>query len=102
MNGTVDPDFIRFFFPVPIQEEIALRWARRLACLIGKRMIELRPETTLAEIIEWATECNVDPIDFAMVFEPELRWAFVAFLEDSDQPTFREMVEQFAGCFAPS
>jgi len=47
MNGTIDPNFIRFFFSVSVQEQIALRWARRLARLIGERVIDLRPETTL-------------------------------------------------------
>jgi len=51
-------------------------------------------------MIEWAEECKVDPIDFAVVFEPELRRAFISFLDDSDQTTFRDMVEQFAECFA--
>src|SRR5437899_1566328 len=101
MNATVDPDFIRLFFPAPVQEEIALRRARRLACLIGEHVVELRPETKLGEMIEWAAQCKVDPMDFAMIFEPELRRALASFLEDSDQPTFRDMVEQLAGCFGP-
>ena len=101
MNSGIDPDFIGLFFPLPVQEEIAVRWARRLARTVGKRVIELRPETTLEEIMQWATECSVDPIDFAMVFEPELRGCLASFLEDSDTTTFRYMVQRFAQCFAP-
>lgn len=101
MNASIDPNFIGLFFPVPIQQEIALRWARRLARVIGERVNDLRPETTLAEILDWAAESKVDPIDFAVVFEPELRGAFASFLDDPDDATFRQMVEHFAACFAP-
>ena len=98
-GSTVDVEFIRFFFPAPIEEEIALRWARRLAGVVGSRALELRPDTTLSEMLERAAEARVETIDFAVVFEPELRRSFASFLDDSDQSTFREMVQHFAEWF---
>jgi hypothetical protein len=92
----LDVEFIRLFFHTLVQEEIAFRWANRLQKLIGPRVLELRPTTTLAEILEWAAVRKVDTMDFVVVFEPELRRAFSAFLEDAEDTTFREMVEHVA------
>jgi len=94
-----DVSFIGFLFADALEEEIALRWARRLARLLGPYAALLRPETPLSEILEWAALCHVDPFDFAMVFEPELRSAARDFLDDPENTTFREMVVCFANCF---
>src|SRR5258708_4431046 len=98
-NSIIDVEFIRFFFPAPVEEEIAIRWARRLAKLVDGHVLELRPETTLAEMLAWAATRHVEPIDFAVVFEPELRKDFAAFLGDCEHATFREMVQHFAAWF---
>ena len=92
-----DVDFIRLFFPGSVEEEIAARWASRLALLIGPRIVELRPETTLAEMLEWAVTKSADTTDFVVVFEPELRMQLAFFLEDPDHATFREMVQYVGG-----
>jgi len=38
-------------------------------------------------------------MDFALVFEPELRMDLEEFLDYSEQVTFREMVQHYAGRF---
>jgi hypothetical protein len=66
---------------------------------VGERVLELRPETTLAEILRWAATTKVDTIDFVVVFEPELRMDLAGFLDDSEHATFREMVQHYATRF---
>ena len=95
----VDVEFIRLFFRAPDEEEIAHRWASRLGRLLGPRVLELRPETTLSEMLRWGAMSRVESIDFVVVFEPELRIDFASFLDDSDHTTFREMVQHYARRF---
>lgn len=92
-------EFIRLLFADPVEEEIAHRWATRLALLIGPQALDLRPETTLREMLRWAATAQVDSIDFTVVFEPELRMAFAEFLDCSNDSTFRAMVQHYAGRF---
>lgn len=92
-SSSLNVEFIRLFFRSPVHEEIAVRWARRLAELLGPRSSQLRPETTLAELMQWAVEGRVNSIDFALVFEPEMRREFSLFLDDAEYVTFREMVD---------
>ena len=98
-SKSVDVEFIRLLFPDPVEEEIAHRWAMRLAKLFGGEVLKLRPETTLAEILSWAVAAKVDSMDFVVVFEPELRMEFAQFLDDCDEATFREMVQHSAKRF---
>jgi hypothetical protein len=95
----VNMEFIGIFFPVALEEEIALRWARRLGALLGARALELRPETTLTEMLGWAAERRAGGFDFTLVFEPELRRHLKAFLADSDAFTFRDMVRWVANWY---
>ena len=95
-NKGIDVEFIRLLFRDPTEEEIAHRWATRIALLVGGEVLKLRPETTLMEILNWAVQCNVDSMDFVFVFEPELRMDFAQFLDDYKVVTFREMVQQCA------
>jgi len=99
VSAQTDVSFIAFLFTDALEEEIALRWARRLAPLVGPYAALLRPETPFSDILEWAALCHVDPFDFAMVFEPELRSVTREFLDDPENITFREMVVYFANCF---
>jgi hypothetical protein len=85
-------EFIGIFFPAPMEEAFALRWARRLGVLLGPKAAELRPETTLGELLDWAAERRVASLDFTVVFEPELRRQMKIFLRDPDAFTFRDMV----------
>lgn len=98
----VNIEFIRLLFRSRIEEEVAYRWASRLGRLIGPRIMELRPDTTLTELLNWAASSGVDSIRFVLVFEPELRMDLALFLDYSDHATFREMVEyytvRFRGC----
>ena len=95
----VEVKFIRLLFTDPIQEEIAYRWASRFARLIGGQALNLRPETTLAEMLKWAATARVDSMDFLVVFEPELRMEFAEFLDYSEHTTFRDMVQHYAKRF---
>lgn len=92
-------EFIRLLFIDSIEEAIAYRWASRYAALVGPQAEQLRPATTLTEMLNWAAVANVDSMDFVMVFEPELRMDFSEFLDYSDDVTFREMVQHYARRF---
>lgn len=94
-NSEIDVGFIRLLFRSPVEELIAYRWAKRLAALLDRRVMQLRPDTTLAQILGWAAAADVDSMDFVVVFEPELGMEFAEFLDYSDHTTFREMVEHY-------
>jgi hypothetical protein len=98
-NQNVEVEFIRLLFANPVEEEIAHRWASRFARLVGSQVLQLRPQTTLAEMLGWAATVNADSMDFAVVFEPELRMDLAEFLDYSDEATFREMVQHYAKRF---
>ena len=95
----VNVEFIRLLFADPVEEEIAHRWAFRFAVLIGAQALQLRPGTTLAEMLRWAAVAGVGSMDFVVVFEPELRMEFAGFLDYCEHATFREMVEHYASRF---
>ena len=95
-KSEVDVGFIRLLFRSPVEELIAYRWAKRLAGLLGQRATQLRPDTTLSQLLTWAATAGVDSMDFVVVFEPELGMEFADFLDYSDHTTFREMVEHYA------
>lgn len=92
-------EFIRLLFKSRIEEEIAFRWATRLGAILGPQAEQLRPETTLAEMLKWAVLGNISSVRFLLVFEPELRMDFAGFLELPDQVTFRDMVRHYAARF---
>jgi len=95
-KSEADVGFIRLLFKSPVEELIAYRWAKRLAGLLGQRAMQLRPETTLSQILAWSAAAGVDSMDFVVVFEPELGMELAGFLDYSDHATFREMVEHYA------
>ena len=88
--------FVGLFFTESVEEEIACTWATRLAEVVGARVLGLRPTTTLYDMLEWGVAAKADPMDFVVVFEPELRMGFARFLDDAEHVTFREMVEHTA------
>ena len=98
-SQSVNMDFMRLLFTDPVQEQIAHRWATRFADLLGPQALQLRPSTTLSEMLQWAAGAQVDTMDFVVVFEPELRMQFAQFLDERDHMTFREMVEHYAERF---
>ena len=95
----VNVEFVRLLFRSRVQEEVAHRWASRLARLLGPRIMQLRPGTTLAELLAWATTAGVESIEFAFVFEPELRLEFAEFLDHAEHVAFRELVEHYTARF---
>src|SRR5262245_20359164 len=95
----VDVSFIRLLFPDVVEEQIAWRWAARLAVLIDAGALKLRPETRLIEIMTWAMAARVDTMNFVVVFEPELGMDLTRFLDDYETATFREMVQYCANRF---
>src|SRR5262245_59219090 len=96
LTQELDVRFIRLLFKSPIEGLIAHRWATRLGKLLGPRVMELRPDTTLSELLRWAAAAGAYSMDFVVVFEPELGMQFAEFLEYSDHATFREMVVHYA------
>jgi len=66
---------------------------------LGPHVTQLRPGTTLSELLVWAAILGVDSMDFALVFEPEHRMEFAEFLDEAEQVTFRELVEHYAARF---
>jgi len=92
-------EFIRLLFKSHVEEEVAHRWASRLSRLLGPRVMQLRPSTTLSDLLGWAATSGVDSMDFALVFEPELRMEFGEFLDHAEHVTFRELVEYYAARF---
>ena len=101
-KSEVDVGFIRLLFRSPVEELIAHRWAKRLGRLLGQQIMQLRPDTTLTEMLTWAAAAGIDSMDFVVVFEPELGMEFAEFLDYSDHATFREMVEHYATQSVPS
>lgn len=93
VESEIDLRFIRLLFKSPVEEFIAYQWAKRLGVLLGERVMQLRPDTTLSEMLEWAASAGADSMDFVVVFEPELGMEFADFLNYSAHATFREMVE---------
>jgi len=92
----IDVGFVRLLFRSPVEGVIAHRWATRLGRLLGQRVMELRPDTTLSEMLRWAAAAGADSMDFVVVFEPELGMELAEFLDYSNHATFREMVEHYA------
>lgn len=112
--------FIRFDFP-PAQRDVAQRLAAAFARVVGKRIIHLRPECTIQEILSRGEETNIedlrapitkvllaffghkslddvgtdsrDQVEMAMSLEDELGSELPA---DFLGMTFRELVEHFA------
>ena len=95
----VSVEYIRLLFRSQVEEEVAYRWASRLARLLGPGVMRLRPNTSLAELLKWAATAGVDSMDFVVVFEPELRLEFAEFLDHAELVTFRELVEHYAARF---
>lgn len=98
-NQNVDVEFIRLLFTDPVEERIAHRWASRFAALVDHQALQLRPQSTLADMLQWAAVADVDSMDFALVFEPELRMGLAEFLDYAEHATFKEMVQYYAGLF---
>jgi len=99
VTENVNVEFIRLLFIDPVEEEVAYRWASRLARVVGQQARRLRPGTTLEEMLHWAVLANADSMDFAVVFEPELRMELAQFLDHSEHVTLREMVQHYAKGF---
>ena len=62
--------------------------ASRFDRLVGPQAMHLRPGTTLEEMLQWAASTKVDSMDFALVFEPELRVTFAIFRVFRGFPSF--------------
>ena len=53
-SESVDVGFIRLLPKSRIEEEVAHRWRTRLGKRLGSCVRQLRPGTTLSEMMEWA------------------------------------------------
>ena len=88
MRATPNMDFIRLLFTDPVEDEVAYRWASRFGALVGGQTHQLRPDTTLEDVLRWGVAAEVDSMDFVVVFEPELQMELARFLDYSDQISF--------------
>src|SRR5215471_20500188 len=70
--SSVDVNFIRLFFPKPLEERIAVYWAENLASIIGEEALQLRPEKTFAEIFSWLEKHDDGAVDFVLAVLEEL------------------------------
>jgi len=52
LNPSVE--FIRLFFPNAREEEFAVRIAQHIALVLGEQVANLRPDSTMSEVFEWA------------------------------------------------
>jgi len=91
-----DVQFIRLFFPSPLEEEVAVQIAGLLASVVGEQIKHLRPDTRLSEIFRWADSLGTAEIVMLLeeLFGHEIDDNFAA---DFDQQTFRGLVE-YASC----
>jgi hypothetical protein len=101
MSTEAEPnmEFMRLLFTSPVEEEIALRWSKRLGRLLGMQALALRPETTLYDLMNWAEVLKADSFSFVCVFEPELREQFASFLDTAESVSFRQMVQHAASWY---
>jgi hypothetical protein len=97
MQSEPSVEFIRLFFKSPKQEELAVRCAQSIACLVGHRVVQLRPDTTWSEIFGWR---GLGPANAAL-FMLALRRQFGPCVKElnaaSDFMTFREFIEYVCG-----
>lgn len=87
---------IRPHFYPPLQD-IAEEFALLIAQTAGARIKELRPETTLDQILEWVGTDSMDRIEVMMAIEAELAFEIPdEYAEHSSVTTFRHLVIQIA------
>jgi acyl carrier protein len=87
---------IRPYFDLPLQD-IAEEFALIIAHTAGVRVKELRPETTLDEILEWLGPESLDRVETIMAIEEELAFEIPdADAERSSVTTFRQLVLHIA------
>jgi acyl carrier protein len=83
---------IRSHFDPPLQD-IAEEFALLIARTAGARAKELRPETTLDEILEWLGPGSLDRVETIMAIEEEMAFEIPdADAERSSVTTFRQLV----------
>ena len=95
---------IRVYFPADLRDT-AFDLAFSIARIVGPKAKQLRPETTLHEIIEWLGphyvqgKDSLDKVELTMAIEEELGAAFVLpdeLANRTDTATFRELVQHVA------
>ena len=86
-------EFIRLFFKLPAEEQVAVRCAQLLASTVGELVSGLRPDTKWSEIFAWFGPGPADAAVCVLV----LRKEFGAFAHEtiaaSEFMTFRDFVE---------
>ncbi len=92
-NIPIRSESIGIFFPVPGEEQMAVRIAQVLSSLVPDYIAALRSDTTLTDIFSWAEGNRTDTVQFVESLERELGFEFDEFICDLDRTTFREIVE---------
>jgi hypothetical protein len=88
-----DFQFIRLLFPVPAQEEAAVRLLRALAIPLVHHVGLLRPETKVEEMISWAEAEGADTVEFIMALEGGIGMEVDLLSESFERMPYREVVE---------
>ncbi len=86
---------IRAYFNPPLQD-IAEEFALLIARTAGVRAKELRPETTLDQILEWIGTESLNRVEVIMAIEAELGFEIPDEDADSAVTTFRQLVTRIA------
>ena len=86
-------DMVRLWFPLPQEEQIAVALMQFLATRTGNQMMDLRPETTMGEVLDLAKADGWTTAEFGYMLELA---GLEAFDDELEQMTFREFVRYAA------
>jgi hypothetical protein len=84
---------IRLFFPLPSEEQIAVALTEFWGSRAGSRIVELKPDMTMGEILDLAKDHLWTSPDFAHMLELA---GIEAFDDQFEQMTFRDFVRYAA------
>lgn len=93
LKSTPSIEFIRLFFNSPKEEQFAVRCAEFLAGMVGDRIMQLRPETTWAEIFQWRGSSLLHSAMFALALKEKFGTDVDEIMANPEFMTFREFVE---------
>lgn len=70
-----------------------MRLLHGLGAVLGDRVDQIRPDTGVTQIFEWAWQSRVDTVDLVTAFEVGIAMEADELPEGFEQMTFRELVE---------
>lgn len=84
---------IRLFFPLPDEEHIAVALTEFLASRAGSKIVDLKPDMTMSEVLDLANDHLWTTPEFAHMLELA---GIQAFDDQFEQMTFRDFVRYAA------